>query len=237
MLIEAIKAHLASKPEDRDRRAITISKLGSCIKKLAYEYTGQKGDPLDWKAQMVFDDGRVGHDQLRSFLRLAGGSTFILAGEEQEVTYVYKGLTVKGHVDGLIKLPTQEICLLELKTMGDYAYERMEKGEELDYTYMIQIQAYMASLGLKRCFFVAKNKGTGDLYEREIPFSSVELEACAERILGTDMTKPDAIERPYGFDAKGKLDWHCGYCSMRSICWKGVPMHEVKNRRNVFVKA
>lgn len=237
MLIEAIKHHLETLPEDRDRRPITISKMGSCIKRLAYEASGQKGLGLDWKAQMIFDDGRVGHDQIRSMLRLAGGSTFILKGEEQEVYYQYKGLKVKGHIDGLIQLSTGELCLLELKTMGDYAYERMVKGEELDYTYMVQIQAYMASLGLQRCFFVAKNKGAGDLYEREIPFSSVELEKCAERILGADLTKPESIERPYGFDAKGKLDWHCGYCPMRVACWDGVPMVEVKNRRNVFVKA
>lgn len=232
MLIEHIQEYLNTLPADRDPKKMSLSKMGQCIRRTYYDSLGTPQKPLDWQSQMIFDDGKVGHDQIRRMLREAAKGAYILHNEEAKVTYKYKTISISGHIDGIICYGGDHSrdALLEFKTMGEYPFDRFIKGENLDRTYRIQMQAYMAAAGLKRCFYLVKNKNTAALAEREYLFDPVELEAHSQRLIDAQDRIP---EREYGFSGK-KLDWHCGYCPYVETCWEG---EVTETKRNTYVKA
>jgi hypothetical protein len=154
--------------------------------------------------------------------------------EEKEVELKIHGMVIKGHIDGVICTGEDHSndALFEFKTMSSFPFERFEQGEALDRAYIVQMQAYMCALQVKRCLYLVKNKDNAALCQREFVYDPGILDDLVPKLAASLKEEP---QREYGFDLRGNLDWHCGYCDYRDICWAGVGMKEI--RFGKFVKA
>ena len=221
MILEGIKAYLEAIPPDRPGNRITGSALGKCDRQLAYKYHGFKGEPGNWKNWLVFNDGDLAHDQLRAIMVKAVPHTgWELIDVEREVQLeTPQGYTIKGHIDGVLRnLDDDRRMLLEIKSMSSYAFDE----DDIEASYQAQMSGYMSALGLEDALFVSKNKDTADLHER---IYHIDKELVARRLEAIDKIvsskAPNMVERSYGADKRGRLDWHCAYCPHWQPCWEG----------------
>ena len=233
MIIEAIKRALDSQGRDRDPKIISASSLGQCSRKLAFRHHGYAEEPLDWRAKAIFSDGNHAHDQLREWIRSGlDGTCYTLDREELRVERDKIG----GHIDGAIthnpecKVEGHKTRLLEIKSMNSYSFSDLEKESLPDYEYLIQIYFYLYALDLEECILLAKNKNNSVLYESIITLDKEEL---LKRIntLNNVIKKsdnPTSVQREFGPDKRGNLDWHCGYCPFWKHCWAAEGVEEWK---------
>ena len=237
MIIESVKKYLESLPPDRDPKKISMSSLGHCQRQLAYRHHGQAGRSLDWKALSIFDDGNKIHDQVRGWLRLAlVESPFELVMEEADVEVATpKGRRVGGHCDGVLKPRSASgpaPMLLEVKSMADYAFEKLVSSGELDEGYVVQATAYMRGLSLASALVLAKNKNTSELFEVVLKPNDAALDkrlAILDTVL--DSESAPGVEREHKPNPKGFLPWQCGYCPFWKTCWEDYgPVEKSRNK-------
>lgn len=197
--------------KERDEKAIHPSAIGGCIRKNYYTMTGAQGEELDTKVFRVFDNGHYAHTRLANYFRRAG----VLIAEEQPLRH--ESLNIKGSADAIIDLDGERV-LIDFKTIKDYPFKLMLKGEkELDKTYRYQINLYMWLLGLKKSFFVFENKNDQTFHIEECEYDELIIDDIKERIEKlkqciNDKTMP---EKEYDIDK----DWQCKYCSFKKLCY------------------
>lgn len=227
MILEGVKAYLESIPEDRPGNRITGSAIGKCDRQLAFKHHGIKGDGGTWKNWIVFNDGDMAHDQLRAIIEKAVPHTgWELVDKERRVSITTPGgYEVVGHVDGVLRnLDSDERMLIEIKSMSSYAFEE----GDIEDSYQAQMSGYMRALGLVEALFLCKNKNTGDVSERIYRIDNDLLDRRLQAVDKIIASKtPFQVERSYGANNKGRLDWHCAYCPWWSKCWDGKAVQKV----------
>lgn len=208
--------------EEREGR-IGLSYGGSCPRSLAYRREGYPQEPhpgLDpLRRRMALWVGQALHQAVRSAI------ADVRHPEREVALEVAPGLRVKGHIDGLVPDPrTGELRLLEIKTMSPYAWERLNRGGEVEEGYLIQVALYLEALKeegeeVEEAVFLAVNKGDGSLHQRLLPYDPQHaLRGKANLRMGLTLP-PEQAPRAYGPDEEGRLPWQCVYCPFWRPCW------------------
>lgn len=220
ILLAGLKTYLEQRPKDRDSRKITISGIGKCSRQMAYKFHGFKEEPLSWKSHIVFDDGDMAHEQLRKFLEKCVPHTgWELVDVEAPVTVkTPKGREVVGHIDGRLRnLDNDDQKLLEIKSMSSSSYSK----PGIEDSYQRQMDGYLRGSGMEEAVFLKKCKDNGELDELKYVINNELLDKqLVEVDKVVDSKAPNQVERSYGPDKNGKLDWHCAYCPFWKQCWE-----------------
>ncbi len=198
---------------------LRLSSSGKCARQLAYGFHGfeKKGKEIDARAKIIFFQGDLVELMLASIAKLSGCNLAATGLHQATVELPVNGGFIKGHTDGLLIEPG-EILLAEFKSMSSYAFERFQDGY-IDDSYIAQYNAYMASLGLKRCVFVGLNKDNGVLHEMVIHRDDEIVAKCRENLLTVIKSTPEKLPAPaYQADEKGMYPWQCLYCAYWGLC-------------------
>lgn len=128
--------------EDNDR-AIDVnapSQIGSCLRSRYYSRVGAEADPntIDGRQRRIFDNGTGVHIRLQTYLKEQG---MLLADEVPVLNTEYH---IQGHTDGLIKLSSAEIGILEIKSINSNGFSSLKSAKDnhklqgLTYIYCIE---------------------------------------------------------------------------------------------------
>ena len=227
LALDAVRAYWDCKKSDRPESHIGMSALGHCGRQLAYKYHEIPGNPYDWRAKIIFDDGHLHHDQIRKALAeglVLMNSCYSLVKEEEQVSLGY----VTGHIDGMlehddIKCENKEHrdLLLEVKSMNDRGFNEFKKTGELSKEYAIQTSAYMRATGVSGALILAKNKNSGEMLQLLYNGDSDLLDQRLRVLYDVHKSgQPEDVLREYGPNAAGVLPWNCGYCPFVRLCWR-----------------
>ena len=208
-------------PEEEGFR-LGLSQGGTCPRSLAYRRLGYPGEPhpeLDpVRRRLALEVGQAVHERVRALLE------GVVDQEREVVLEVAPGLSVRGHIDGLIPDPeTGVLRLLEVKTMAPYSWERLAKGGPVDRAYLVQVALYLEALApeVEEALFLAVNKGDGSWHARVLPYDPSLAREGKENLLQALTLPPEEIPRPHAPDGEGRLPWQCAYCAFWRHCWPG----------------
>jgi hypothetical protein len=114
--------------EDNDR-AINVnapSQIGSCLRSRYYARIGAEADPntVDGRQRRIFDNGTGVHERLQAYLKKQG---MLLADEIPVINTEY---SIQGHTDGLLKLSSAEIGVLEIKSINSKGFSSLKGAKE-----------------------------------------------------------------------------------------------------------
>lgn len=260
MLVDKIQKYLESKPRDERGNRPTMSALGKCGRAQAYKFHDVKGIPLDHKAIAIFETGDMFHDQIRGWLKgaLEGDCFSIERLEEQVSITTPNGNEVRGHIDAFLKHdisvclylenPDHDDMLLEIKSMGEYAYKKFAVNPVPDDGYHKQMLGYMKGLDVTKGLMLAESKSSSDMSECLVDFDDAPLQ---ERLVVIDKVlaskKPEDVPKEYEPEKKrvkvdGKwterigVPWQCCYCPYWAECWKERKPYE-DGRKKIYFKA
>ena len=197
---------------------------------MAYRVHGAVGKTHTARELLIFDDGNNIHDQLRPIIRrglIRQGSCYRL--RDLETKGGLAGLT--GHVDGILhhkkSCPVEthlDRLVLEVKSAGAYAFEKMEKSSDkaadFDFSYRAQSSGYMRMIGVEGAIILMKNKNNSDLLEFFLPIDNDLLDNRLDVIATVRESKnPEEVAREHEPARDGTLPWQCQYCPFWSQCW------------------
>lgn len=179
--IDAINRHYEE--ERRPRHHLGLSQAGhECKRLLWYTHQGYEGKAIEGRVLRLFQLGNLLEDQVVSDLRACG---MILHGSQREVVFTQDGVTLRGHIDGivngLIEAPKTP-HLFECKSANDKKFKELVKLASYqlwNIVYYWQVQIYMLGLGLKRAVVFVYNKNDSELYMERI---RLEKEATIEKL-------------------------------------------------------
>lgn len=238
MELEAIKTFWDYKPPDRPPGHIGMSGIGHCKRQLAYVRHEIKGQELDWRAKIIFDDGNLHHNQIRKALREGLSiinSCYSLVREEEEV----KLGKLTGHIDGVLQHDNvrcndddHRTMLLEVKSMNDRGFGELKRTGELSFEYRCQLSAYLRATGLKTGCILAKNKNTGEMLSLKVDCDEAlldeRLQALSEVYSSEDA---EQVDREYAEKEDGSLPWQCNYCPFVNMCWRHEGVFESSTKK------
>lgn len=231
MGIAKIKKHLDDLPPEPRGNYIRMSKTGACTRQLAYGYLGYRGNPLNWRAKLVFELGHMIEGQL---VKYAVDGGWFEAGEpitvdiggvqyqqykQFEVKAILGGKEIVGHLDGYSldhpkypKLPT------DFKSMAELTFKHT-KESSVSYEYLCQAHCYMEAVGIPAFKFICYNKNTSALHEDIIYYDKKiikDINNKLETVFKSSVDKlPDRDYKPKG----NYLPWQCSYCEFNTICY------------------
>lgn len=230
-LLEFIDVTLAEKSmkAEKPRNYLGASLVGNpCERKIWYEYNGvPKSDQIDGKTWRIFGRGHTMETQIVRWLQKVG---FEITDEEDGKQLGFKNEDIAGHIDGLVtKSPHSDVsapCILEIKTVGNNSFKKMEsKGIEYSRPeYYAQINLYMHFMGYTENpgMFVVLNSDNMKLYVEMIDYNESVVEDLlnkARKIKETDDV--GHLGRMYEFYKNSfPCFWFSGCCSYWMQCKK-----------------
>ncbi len=156
---------------NKPRTWLGLSQIGhQCERYLWYCHHGYTGEQPEGRVLRLFQLGNILEDQTILDLKTAG---FIHHSGQKEVTFTNNGVTLQGHIDGIVEglLESGQPHLFEHKTCCEKKFKELLKlnsYERWNETYKAQVHVYMLGLKLKRCLAVVYNKNTSELYTERI---------------------------------------------------------------------
>ena len=183
-------------------------------------------EPEQFEGRMLrlFDTGHREEARLVKDLKSVGVAVLEVdpdTGEQWTVTALDGHF--KGHLDGratgIIEAPKTE-HLVEIKTHNAKSFAQLKKhGVAVSHpTHMAQMQSYMHLAGLKRAFYLAKNKDTDELHVERVHYDeaqALKLMAKGERVRDAHEAPPRVSDDPASFA--------CRFCASKAICHEGAP--------------
>lgn len=218
---------------------IRLSSVGRCPRQVAYAFHGfeKAGKELDQRAKIVFWMGDLVEMTVVNLAKLAGCNLVGTGMNQLSIKMPVNGSMISGHPDGVLFEDKQQF-LLEVKSMSSYSFERFLKGD-IDKSYIDQINAYMESLGLMRCVFVAINKDSGVMSEMIIDKTQETIDRIRENIKTILHSTPESLPEPpkeYDKNLDGIYPWQCAYCSFWKHCRTNAEYVLVKNSKKLKEK-
>jgi hypothetical protein len=151
------------------RRHLGLSEVGhKCPRYLWYAHHGQESTPPPGRVLRLFGMGDMIESSAVYDLDLAG---YTVTDRQAEVVVADAGITLMGHIDGVIRGITKQPHLLEIKSSNDKRFKELVKlgsYEKWDEKYRAQIHVYMVLKKLKRCLVWVENKNTSEIYTERI---------------------------------------------------------------------
>ncbi len=200
--------------------SLGLSGIGDpCARKLWYRF--RKALPSQFKGRVLrlFETGNREEERMIRNLEAAG----VLVDAVNPATgkqYHFTKLNghISGYADGIglgIREAPATLHLLEFKTMNERNFNKFKKdGIKKSFSqYYAQVICYMDGLGLSRCFFLAVNKNTDELYAERVypdPVYAKQMFQKAELIITANTPLTRISDNP-GW-------WQCKFCEYYEIC-------------------
>lgn len=202
----------------KPRGYLGLSQAGhACGRYLNFCHSGEIGKQPEGRILRLFQLGNDLEDRIVSDLRACG---FLISGQQREVVFTQDGVTLRGHIDGIIEgLIESPVTshLLEIKSSSEKRFNELKKigdYEKWSPVYGFQVQAYMLGLKLKRAACFVYNKNTSEMLMFRVKLRREETIEKLERIF-------EAITSPILPPRKcPRADWYeAKFCDYREICF------------------
>ena len=219
---------LTDTENDGFRHHLGASQIGdTCARKLWFNFRHAKKSNLESRIIRLFDRGHREEERFISMLKSIGVNFY---GHNPETGEQFRVNDCRGHFggscDGMgIGFPEypDEWCLAEFKTHGDKSFQALLKGgvrisKPVHYA---QMQVYCLKFKVKKCFYMAVNKNTDELYTEWIYLDEAYAAGCLTKaeyiIFGTEV--PERVSETSTY-------FECRWCDYRSLCFhKGEEPH------------
>ena len=201
-----------------ERNYLGLSACGhKCQRLLWYVYNNYPQSSIPGQILRLFKLGDLIEEQLRDDFMKAGYS---MASDQKEVFFEYKGLILKGHIDGIIMglKESDDPHLWECKTSNDKRFKQLVKlnsYQKWDEKYYFQIQAYMLGLGLTRALVTVYNKNDSSLYQERIKLDKDFIVKKLQTVFETIGSKKLPVRSCPRSDW-----WEAKWCSFQESCWE-----------------
>lgn len=189
-----------------------------CDRQLWYGFRHCGDEDFSGRLLALFDTGHRSEFQFVDELKMIGVLVHEVGpdGDQFEVKAI--GGHFSGHMDGagvgFIEAP-KAWHVLEFKTHSDKSFGELERHgvEKGKPQHFAQMQVYMHLTGMRRAFYLAKNKNTDERYSERIRYSAEDAKALmerAERIIKAQSPPPKLSE---------DRDFYlCSWCTHRDLC-------------------
>ena len=140
IVIPKLNRYLLAKGDDEDRKHGMNSPSGvsSCILSQYMLRTGVKRNSIiEPRTQRIFDNGTYFHIRTQDYLKKEG----ILLIDETPVWNI--DLNILGHCDGLLKISSTSLAVLELKSINTNGFSQLRQAKP---EHIMQAQVYMYCL-------------------------------------------------------------------------------------------
>lgn len=120
---------LSAKDNDRALNVNAPSAVGQCLRARYYTRTNAPCDTfsIDARTRRIFDNGTGVHERIQAYLKEAG---LLLM---DEVPIINEQYNIQGHTDGILKLSSHELGVLEIKSCNSRIFGEL-KSEKPEHT-------------------------------------------------------------------------------------------------------
>ena len=161
------------------RLVIRASAFGGCVRALICSRDGMDPIPFPPSLQEAMD---VSANLEQAVFDSLGDPVH---SQQQEVSLRFGATTVRGHIDGIVRVGHKTLTLAEVKVFGDSYWDKwLKEGLDGFPRYQWQLSAYMLSLGLPGMMVVG-HKQDGKLVDvrtLSVPTALVSLDQMAARV-------------------------------------------------------
>lgn len=196
------------------------SEMGKCPRAVQYRLLKFKGEDFSPEVTMIFMDGNLHHDSVRTLIKRAGmrltNEEFRVYKEyEREVDKEKIKFGISGKIDGLIngKYP------VDIKSASPWSYKSVNQENILKARpgYVLQVQFYLDIMDKEEGVLILKDKGNAALKPiwvlRDKELLELELQRLAKIQWGCLHAR--MIKRPFQ-----RNSFECRGCPMRIHCWE-----------------
>lgn len=160
-VIPTLDKYLLSLNTYDNDRAINVnapSQAGNCLRANYYSRLLYERDMVDARTRRIFDNGTKTHERLQEYLKEAG----ILLMEEVPIRNdVYN---IQGHTDGIIRLSSTELGVLEIKSINTNQFSQLADAKE---EHKKQAMVYLFCLDERRKFLKKNYLSKADFINSE----------------------------------------------------------------------
>ncbi len=160
------------------------SEAGRCSRWLALKLNGQQPKPFSRQQEITMADSAAHEDLI--IMQLLKDHPIAISRRQQQVVLEQGQVRIVGHIDGMLTCTkdSPDDHLLEMKALSQFSFASLRSMPVRKYSeeYFQQVQSYLWAMqpsGPQDCWFVVKNKNTGEIIIKKI---SADAEAIAKNI-------------------------------------------------------
>lgn len=215
--------------------------IGNCRRQLAYAYHKFSFLPVKLESAKAMLEGTGIHIALTNELLRSGLYKY---REKPKFQWnIDENTQIPIKVDGIIEYLNKDM-VFEAKSVSGNSFNNIMIKGELDNTYYMQVQLYMAALDLNFAFMFLWNKGY-DPNERGfkgrllgkliIPRDPAIVDEVKQRYMTITNSTPDKLpDRDIPLQPNGKLQYKCKSCRFVQHCYPKQYEDEKKGTLNVI---
>lgn len=194
------------------RQHLGLSEIGhQCPRYLWYAHKGTPAIPPEGRVLRLFRLGEMIEDGVINDLHKIGWD---VTDRQREVEITDHGITLKGHIDGIV-----DDHLLEIKSANDKSFkEFMAKGYEHNKKYKAQLHTYMVLLDINKAIAIVENKNDSNLYIEEIKLDRDYVTKLLIDVFAA-ITSEEAPARMCPNQSWFEAKW----CPLREVCFETTP--------------
>lgn len=222
--IQAIYDHYKASRKGGHRPHLGGSQIGQeCSRALWYQFRHCATPDFDGRQLRLFETGDREEGRIVANLRAAGVTVWDRDPETgKQIRFTacdgHFALSLDGVGEGFAE--SSKPHTLEFKTMNDKNFAALKKDglQKSKPVYWAQCQVGMHLAGLERCYFIAVNKNTDEIYGERVTYDAAEgmkLVAKADSIIFADKPPAKISNDPSFFG--------CKFCDYQAICHQGQP--------------
>jgi hypothetical protein len=244
MLVEMIETFLTARAAAKETKAqLGAHNAGQCPRKNWYLLHGYTPEPFQARTISVFDLGnRVEDSILEALVEAAAGAVRRSTEDDKRFVEELGGRVVP---DAFLT-NGDETVIVEVKSMSDFAFDRLERGE-IDQSYLDQVEVYLRAFAATKGILLGYRKQTSHIAEKLIYRDDIrwarikanvrlaQADVCPERPyqLREDCSECGGSGKTPGkglphkaCGGTGRLpggpaipSFPCGYCGFKETCW------------------
>lgn len=232
MIVENILSGITQEEKEKVRTSpLRMSSSGKCARQVAYQLHGFESEPLPSRSIMVFRLGNTIETEVRALIEKYCPDLDVTFPNET-ISIEIDGVTVTGHVDGLIGSDT----ILEVKSINGRRFASLGR-EGIPEDYQAQATAYMKALNRNKTLFIFYCKDTSHLKEMFFYYDEERWEEIEENFVSVIRSTKDSLPERKFAPKNGKLVWQCSYCSFNKHCYPQAQLtFDPKNKPQLLIQ-
>lgn len=221
MLLEHIEGEI--KDEWRPGRTAGSyrgSELGDCPRALQYAASGRTRESINPELALLFRDGNLHHDAIRSELK-----KIVRVTNEEHSSWKTYEVTYKSELIRIVLTTTCDCHVNgtyvgELKSINCFTFKALKSNEDVRERYphyYSQLQTYLDVYDKEEGFLLFKDKNSSALKIFWFKRDKEELDKLLQKLAHIEwaMKNKKMIKRPFT-----KSSFECKTCPFRMACWK-----------------
>jgi hypothetical protein len=202
------------------------SELGDCTRALQYANLGYKPESIDPRLALLFRDGHLHHEALRTELAKIGRLTNVEQPAWKRYVVEYNGENIPIIITTTCDLHFDGTYVGELKGITTFSFKGLKSNDDVRSKYphyVGQLNTYLDVYGKKKGFLLFKDKNSSALRIFWFDFDQALLDETLQKLAKIEVmsAKKKLIKRPFK-----KSSWDCKSCQFRQKCW-GKPRQEM----------